>query len=307
MSTTIEFPRAPGLADRALRAWHTPDGRATLIGIVGGLAALGLIYAENLRHFLYAWTTDDNYSHGFLVPLISLYFANRAAQRGPVAVRAGAALGTALLGASMLGRLLTVLMPVPFIGDLTLLLGIAGLCALMAGADALRRYAFAIFFLIFMVPLPIALYTQIASPLQFGVSRVASDVLNLTGLPVLREGNRMTLPGGTQLFVAEACSGMRQLTGFIALTAAVAYLSARPAWYRTLLVASSVPIAMTANTARVVLTGYIMHYNRAYASGTFHTIEGLLMMGFGLSLLRAEGWALDQVVVLLPGAEEPPA
>ena len=63
-------------------------------------------------------------------------------------------------------------------------------------------------------------------------SQVASTVMNATGVPVLCEGNRMTLPGGVQMFVAEACSGMRQLTGFLALTAAVAYLTTRPAWYR---------------------------------------------------------------------------
>ncbi|MDR3635006.1 MAG: exosortase/archaeosortase family protein [Isosphaeraceae bacterium] len=305
MATITEPSQAPALWDLAQGEWRKPDGRATLLGLLGGLILLGLIYATNLRHFVYAWTTDDNYSHGFLVPFISLYFANRAALRGPVEVRSGVLLGLALLGVSIVGRLGTVLVPVPFLGDLTFLLGIAGVCALVAGTAALRRYWFAIFFLIFMVPLPIALYTQIASPLQFGVSRVASDVLNLTGLPVLREGNRMTLPGGTQMFVAEACSGMRQLTGFIALTAAVAYLSARPSWYRVALVASAIPIAMTANTARVVLTGYIMHYNPAYASGTFHTIEGLLMMGLGLSLLRGEGWILDQVVQILERPEEP--
>ena len=61
------------------------------------------------------------------------------------------------------------------------------------------------------------------------------------------------------MFVAEACSGMRQLTGFLALTVAVAYLSSRPAWYRVAVVVSAVPIAMTANVARVVLTGYIMY------------------------------------------------
>jgi exosortase/archaeosortase family protein len=102
------------------------------------------------------------------------------------------------------------------------------------------------------------------------------------------------------MFVAEACSGMRQLTGFLALTAAVAYLSARPWWYRGAILASAVPIAITANVARVILTGYIMYFvDPTYASGTFHTVEGLLMMAFGLSLLRGEYWVLDQVAALL--------
>jgi exosortase/archaeosortase family protein len=80
------------------------------------------------------------------------------------------------------------------------------------------------------------------------------------------------------------------------LTAAVAYLCARPAWYRTVIVSSALPIALTANIARVVLTGYIMHFvNPQYAAGTFHTLEGLLMMGFGLLLLQSECWVLDRL------------
>jgi exosortase len=159
---------------------------------------------------------------------------------------------------------------------------------LVMGRAALARYWFAFFFLVFMVPLPIALYSKIASPLQLLASKVASTVMNATGVPVLCEGNHMTLPGGVQMFVAEACSGMRQLTGFLALTAAVAYLAERPAWYRAIVVLAALPVALTANVARVVLTGYIMHFfNRDYASGAYHTLEGLLMMGLGLLLLNA--------------------
>jgi exosortase len=175
--------------------------------------------------------------------------------------------------------------------------------ALIGGAVVLRRFGFGIFFLIFMVPLPNDLYARIASPLQLLVSHIASLVLNATNVPVLCEGNMMTLPGDVQMFVAEACSGMRQLTGFLALTTAVAYLSARPAWYRVTIVASSIPIALTANVARVTLTGYIMYYlNPEYASGAYHTVEGLLMMALGLSMLRAECWILDR---LIAPVEEP--
>ena len=120
--------------------------------------------------------------------------------------------------------------------------------------------------------------------------------MNSTGVPVLCEGNKMTLPGGLQMFVAEACSGMRQLTGFLALTAAVAYWTKRPPWYRALIVMSALPIALSANIARVMLTGYIMHFvNPQFALGTYHTLEGLLMMAFGLLMLQAECWVLDQV------------
>jgi exosortase len=278
---------------------------------LGALLCLGLfalLFGETLAHFPYAWTTDENYSHGFLVPLISLYFANQAARKGPLPVRGGTWLGGTMLAGALLVRLIAIPLPIPFLGDLAFLVGLAGLATLLLGQAVLRRFWFAFFFLVFMVPLPIALYSRIASPLQLLASRVASAVMNASGVPVLCEGNRMTLPGGVQMFVAEACSGMRQLTGFLALTTAVAWLITRPGWYRALVILSALPIALTANIARVILTGYIMHFvNPEYASGTFHTIEGLLMMGFGLLMLQGTCWLLDRVVPPSSGAAPPRA
>ena len=297
MSTTIE-PRKPaalGLAATPTDAAHA-ERRSQLLGAALLSGLLGVLYAANLRHFVYTWSSDDNYTHGFLVPLLSLYFAREAARRGPIASGGGTVLGILLLTASILARLATVVVPVGLVGDLGFVLGVAGICALIAGRNALVRYGFAIGFLVFMLPLPVALYSTLASPLQLNVSHMGSVILNALGIPVLCEGNMMTLPGGTKMFVAEACSGMRQLTGFLALTTAVAYLSARPIWYRAVLVASSVPIAMTANVLRVTLTGVIMHrLDPRYASGNFHTVEGLLMMAVGLGLLGLECWALNAV------------
>lgn len=294
-------PPTRGLRSSALLtqlgfAWFDPGARARLIG--GGIASvlIGLIFWRNLFHFGLSWATDENYSHGFLVPFISLYFAEQAAQKGTFRLKGGATLGMVLLATALLIKLPTAVVAFGTLGDLALIVAIAGVCALLAGTEALKRYGFAIGFLVFMIPMPVALYAMIASPLQLMVSKVASAIMNATGVPVLTEGNMMTLPGGVQMFVAEACSGMRQLTGFLALTAAVAHLSSRPVWWKTAVVLSAVPVAMAANVARVTLTGYIMYYvNPAYASGTFHTVEGLLMLGFGLALLRAFGAVLDLV------------
>lgn len=281
-----------------------PAGRGRAAAIAACLALFTAVFFDDLVHFVSVWTTDENYSHGFLVPLISLYFASRAARGGPAPIEGGMIMGSFLLIAAILLRLITIPLPIPFLGDVGFLLGMTGGFTLIWGRAALARYWFAIGFLGFMIPLPIALYSRIASPLQLLASQAASAVMNATGVPVLCEGNHMTLPGGVQLFVAEACSGMRQLTGFLALTTAMAYLVARPPWQRLLLTASALPIALSANIARVVLTGYIMHFFSArYASGAFHTLEGLLMMGFGLASLSAFCWLLDQI----PGRERSPA
>ena len=134
---------------------------------------------------------------------------------------------------------------------------------LILGTKALGRYWFVFFFLVFMVPLPIAMYSRIASPLQLLASRVASTVMNVTGVPVLCEGNRMTLPGGCRSSWPKPAAACGRLTGFLALTTAVAYLTVRPAWYRMIVVLAALPVAMTANVARIVLTGYVMHFRRS--------------------------------------------
>lgn len=284
-----------------------PSQRLGLVGVAACLTLFAWMFWDVLDHFRNVWTHDENYSHGFLVPFISLYFANLSAQKGPVRLVGGAAIGLTALGLAVMLRLISIPLPIPFLADLAFIVGLAGAFTLLFGSQALRRYWFAFFFLIFMVPLPVALYSRIASPLQLLASQVASTVMNATGVPVLREGNKLTLPGNVEMFVAEACSGMRQLTGFMALTAAVAFLTSRPVWYRVLLMLSAIPIALTANIARVVLTGYIMHFvNPKYASGPFHTLEGLLMMGFGLMLLNFECWALDAIRSAVKVSADPP-
>ena len=296
VQTTPNSPEPWSLARLVIGSAVDPKLRLQSLGALLCLGLFALLFWDCLCNFYHVWTTDENYSHGFLVPLISLYFANQVARQGPIEVQGGGWLGGSMLLVSLFIRMFTIQMPVPFVASLAFLLGLCGLFTVLFGTSALKSYWFAFFFLVFMIPLPVELYSKIASPLQLLASRVASTVMNATGVPVLREGNRMTLPGGVQMFVAEACSGMRQLTGFLALTTAVVYVWGRPWWYRVAIVISALPIALTANIARVILTGYIMHFlTPQFASGTFHTLEGLLMMGFGLLILNCECWILDQV------------
>src|SRR5262249_45874193 len=177
--------RSPTLASVFSDALRDPASRTTLFGAFGAAVLLTVIFWSNSRHFLYSWSTDESYSHGFLVPFISLYFANLAAARGRIRNGGGVVVGTLLLVLAVLVKLATVVIVVGTLGDLALLSALAGTCALLCGREALRRYGFALGFLVFMVPLPVALYALIASPLQLMVSQFSSFVLNSTGVPVL--------------------------------------------------------------------------------------------------------------------------
>jgi exosortase len=309
----IEEPKKKSPPKSALRTvfeslWATPDGRISLIGLAGAAALITTLYWENLKHFTFVWSNDDNYSHGWLVAPLSLYFANHAAERrlrrngtnAQPGDTGGVRLGALLLAAGLAGRLITVFLPIGLIADGSMILALAGAVSLIFGSRTLRTYAFPIAFLVFMIPLPVALYTMLANPLQMIVSRVAAGVMTACGIPVLCEGNMLTLPGDIRMFVAEACSGMRQLTGFLALTAAVAYLSGKPAWYRVVLVASAVPVAMVANIARVIVTGLIMYYvDPNYAQGAWHTVEGMVLMLGGLAILQFEMVVLNALTDMI--------
>ncbi len=313
-----EPPKA-ALRILAEQRWATPEGRWSLIGLAGAMALIAVLYWENLKHFTFVWSNDDNYSHGWLVAPLSLYFANYAAERnarrGKTArpePSSGVRLGSILIAAGLAGRLVTVFLPIGLIADGSMIVALAGAIALIFGGQTLRTYAFPIAFLVFMIPLPVAMYTMLANPLQMIVSKVAAGVMTACGIPVLCEGNMLTLPGDIRMFVAEACSGMRQLTGFLALTAAVAYLSGKPAWYRVVLVASAVPVAMVANIARVIVTGLIMYYvDPNYAQGAWHTAEGMVLMLGGLALLQLEMMVLNAMTEVVStgaaaaGAGEP--
>jgi exosortase len=270
--------------------------RTALLGWMVSLVLLIALYWSTLAHLVWTWSTDENYSHGYFVPVIAAYFAYEASRRKSQFSNGSSRLGTMLLVTAIISRLLTTIVPVGFLADLSLILGLAGLVGLMQGSQALRRYRFSLAFLIFMVPLPIALYTSIATPLQLLVSRFATSLLNRVGIPVLCQGNTMILPGDIHLFVAEACSGIRQLTGFLALTTAVAFLTNRPVWWRATLIMSSIPIALLANVSRVTLTAWLCYsIDPALAFGLFHTFEGLLMMVVGLLILGGECALLNTI------------
>src|SRR4051812_21105611 len=116
MATTTAAPHdTPAQAPRhdcLGRLPASPGASSSLAGGVACIAILGLMYASNLRHFVHTWSTDENYSHGFLVPLLSLYFAREAMRRGPISRRGGEILGAGMLAVSVLARLATVVVPV---------------------------------------------------------------------------------------------------------------------------------------------------------------------------------------------------
>jgi exosortase len=172
-----------------------------------------------------------------------------------------------------------------FLSRISLLLLIAGLIVFFLGWNYFRALLFPWTFLVLMIPIPAIVFNQITFPLQILASKIAAGVLPAFGVPVLREGNVINLPA-MALEVAEACSGIRSLLSLITLAIIYGYMLENRKSVRVILALAAIPIAVAANSLRIVGTGLLVQYwDPDKAEGFFHAFSGWLIFVVSLSLL----------------------
>ena len=241
------------------------------------IACLSILYFRVVRGLVADWINLPDFSHGFLIPLVSFYFIYERRKELSVLSPSGSWTGFVLLVFGIFLLLLGNLATEYFTMRFSLLLVIGGIILFLLGKDYFKSLLFPLAFLIFMIPIPSILMDRITFPMQLFASKVAASALYLTGIPVLREGNVMLL-ANTSLEVAEACSGIRSLISLLALSVVFAYISQKATWKRVLLVLSTLPIAIIANAARVSGTGILAHYyGDKVAQGFFHGFSGWIL------------------------------
>jgi exosortase len=247
---------------------------------------VGALYWKILRALGIQWWDDANYSHGFLVPLFSLYliWLQRAGLR--TLPRTGSISGLPVIVASIGILVLGDLAAENFLMRSSLIGLVAGLILFHLGTAVFRAVLFPLAFLFFMVPLPGVLFYAVTFPLQRLAAEQAAWTLDALGIPVLLDGNIIHL-AQISLGVTEACSGIRSLISLFAGAVAWAYLLLPGGWWvRVAFVAATVPITIFANAARVVLTGLIgQQFGVEYASGFFHEFAGLAIYLFAFACL----------------------
>jgi len=250
------------------------------------LAALSIwIYWRTLAHLALQWWRDPNFSHGFLVPLFSAYIVWRKRDDFARIIVRPSWSGLALLTIGIVLLLLGEMGAELFLARSSLLLLLAGVMVLYLGWEFFRAALFPWAFLLLMIPIPTILFNKITFPLQLLASRVAASVLPILGVPVLREGNVINL-SSMALEVAEACSGIRSLVSLLTLAIMYGYLMDQRSWVRWLLAISSIPIAVAANSIRVIGTGLLVQYwDPEKAEGYFHESWGWLTFVISLVML----------------------
>lgn len=240
-------------------------------------ALIVVVYLPTLRALVMQWATDEDVGHGFFVPIVAGYIAWTRREMLMSMEWKPAWWGFAVLAWGLAQSVVGLLGAELFLQRTSILITLAGLLLVLGGVAAIRALAFPLALLIFMVPIPAIVYNQITFPLQLLASRVAEFVLNLLGIPVLRDGNILEL-ASQKLSVAEACSGIRSLLSLTFLSLVYAYFFDNKVWMRWALLIGVVPIAIIANAGRVAITGILSEeVSPDLAHGFFHSLEGWII------------------------------
>jgi exosortase len=283
------------------------------------ISAILFTYAAVLVKLSSNWWSDENYSHGLLVPFIIGYilWLDRDKLAAEPA-RPSWWLGGITVALALFALWVGVAGAELFSQRMSLVLLIAGTVIYFWGLRFLRLVWVPLVLLVLAIPIPAIIFNKIAFPLQMFASRCAVWSMSTLGIPVLRQGNVIELkPLNTidtrKLEVVEACSGIRSLMTLVTLAVVFAYfthprsdggsgkggrlgfLRSYGFWRSTIIVVSAVPIAILTNASRVSGTGILSHYyGTQVADGFFHSFSGWAIYVVAFLLLFGVGWILDR-------------
>jgi exosortase len=253
------------------------------------------------------WLNEVDYNHGFLVPVFSAYLLHARRSLRPKSTqlsRWAMISGVVLILLAGFFRMSSAYFQHALLQPMSLLPCLAGVSLLCGGWSMLRWTWPSILFLGFMIPLPGFLTGQLSHPLQRFATIGSTYVLQTFGLPAVDVGNVIRLTDG-EIGVVEACSGLRMMMAFFAITVGASFLIERPLWEKVLIVLSAVIIAVLANIIRITATGLAHEYfGPEAAERVFHNLAGWLMMPLAMLLLYCEMWLVSRLLTPVR-AEEP--
>jgi exosortase len=288
------------------KLWSQRPSTAKLCAVGTVSLVLGLAYVPNFRGLFSTWRLDPNYSHGVLVipiALVILWQRLSSAQPDSSSPSAIPALwwGWIFLIAVLALRAIAYEQNSQWVETATIVPVIVCLTWTFGGWFLLCQVWPAIIFLVFMLPLPQWIDSQLALPLQGFAASGSCFLLQLSGLWAVQEGNVILLRTSERamvpLDVAIACNGLRMLMTLTATVTATIILISLPTWKRICLLLSVVPIALFSNIVRIVTTGWCYHLiTGPSAKEKAHDISGWLMMPLALVLVGIELGILSWLV-----------
>jgi exosortase D (VPLPA-CTERM-specific) len=276
--------------------WVNYPGIALMVVAVAGAT---VVFADGIAALLSAWQLPE-YSHGPLIPLLSLllllrHLAKRPPQVGPVTDRWP---GVALAGFALFLGLAGTAIAINDIVAYGLILWIVALFLISFGWQTGRRFWPEMLHLVYMLPLPGALYYGLSTYLQGISSELGVYFLQVLRVPVFLSGNIIDLYD-YKLQVAEACSGLRYLFPILSFSYVFAVLYQGPVWHKAVLLIAAAPITVLMNSVRIAVAGYIVrHMGVSHVEGFTHFFEGWVIFIISVALL----WIIAWVMMRLHGA-----
>ncbi len=259
------------------------------------IIALILVYLPVIYELVLTWYGDPNYSHGFLVPIISGYLIWKKRQELSEIEKSTQNSGLILIVVGILLFILGNAASEYFTVRFSLVVILFGLVFYYYGNGIIRRTWFEIIFLIFMIPIPYVIYFSATFPMQLLASKVTVFLLDGLGMSVIRQGNIIHL-ADQSLEVAEACSGLRSLISLLALGAIYSYLTQKRFTGKIILFLSTIPITMVGNIFRVFLTSIIVYTSEIdITAEPTHSIMGASVFAVAFTLLLITGTILKKV------------
>jgi exosortase len=281
---------------QAISASRLSNWRFSLAILLPALAVTWS-YWTTLQELSLRWSNDPQYSHGYLVPFFALALL-WIRRRQCIEDRASPSWwGLPLLVFGITLRLIGTHYYFVWLDPLSLVPCLAGACLMMGGRSVWRWAWPSIVFLFFMIPLPFRLATAMSSPLQNLATITSTFALQTLGFPALAEGTTILLDD-KQIGIVEACSGLRMLVVFFALSTGVALVIERRRWEKVLIILSAIPIALISNVLRITITGVLLQTTSSeVAEKFFHDMAGWFMMPLALGLLALELKLLSRLLL----------
>jgi len=241
-----------------------------------------IVFAPVYNPLIYRFTARDTYySHGFLVPFVSLYLVFRRRKALKAIKPEPSFWGIPILAFGLIAHLVSLSLRINFTSYLSIPVVIFGIVLYLGGKNIARELLFPIAFLIFMLPLPKVLIIGIAFKLKISAAQLATLLVNAVGVEARRVGSTIYYPGGS-LLVGDPCSGLRSLITFLALGALFTQFCRVNILRKLLLFVFAVPVALLSNLLRVtflLLVGYI--YGDKATSGILHDVSGFMVFALG--------------------------
>ena len=255
------------------------------------------------KRLVAGWRVDPNWSHGFLIPLFSLYLIYTRWDQLKAARRRICVWGLPIFLVSLFVMVFSYFpLGVNWFCQMSMIPLFLGVVLYLAGPAVLKLTWVPIVYLLLAIPIPDILYQNIAYPLQELAAQSTTVILRVCNVTIDVSASSLSITSISgkvhPLQVVEACSGVRSLMAFVALSAAMAYIDDRPVWQRLVLIFSSLPITMLCNILRVTATSTMFVIDQPELGKDFmHTFMGMALLVPALLMLLGLSWMMNNLFI----------